>query len=502
MSASDRNKVVVFVVDDQLDQGQMSDRTETYLKSLSLICECLKARWEFEIRLCGRPGALVTTNIKPRQPMLVVMDMVLDAPPWAESTVTIIDEWLFNHKIPTILVSEHFNEPAALARANKLMKRFAENKVPFQIHLWQSFTSAAQDKAIAEQLAVPLGIMLSMAQERDLQFEKGPNESINVLHITDPHFGVAKWDAGALAVLRGRFRDLQLAQADFLAITGDVSHLGTPSEYSLAREYFNSLSHNGLITGNSSAFPPERAFVVPGNHDFSRQIALAANITYSDDDRFSIDSEPGSDSDWVRLKARDPFWDFERELTGREKSWSPEPGFRIDSRFVGAGIVFLELDIERNVIKGYQKGASEEEIQKRLNDASEKLNSARQSGECIVVLAHRHIDDRWDQLGCMLNNFFAGLAVDGPVVLLCGHLHTAKVSSEFSRKLLLVRGVPALTGTSLPKASLPKLHYLELKRQGGEVLGASVYTFHQEVGEWLTGGNPMEFTWTQKLGWS
>lgn len=501
MSSSNRNQVIVFVVDDQLDGNFGAGRFLTYQACLEKLNECLGDRWRLDVKWCRNPSDVIKTEVEPGQPALAILDMVLDGVPWPAALVSQMDRWLLDRSVPVLLISEHFHQPAAMERANILTGELARLGVPFQFMLWQSIVAASSDKSIAQQLDFVINSMLSVAFGRDHRFRKIEDEPITFLHITDPHFGLAKWDAGALSVLRGRFRDLRLPASDFIAITGDVSNRSVPSEYARATEYLNSIAHNGLMAASTSALPPERVFVVPGNHDYSRRVALAANLIPKDNASYQLETSPEVGTEWIRLLAMEPFNQFSRELAGRDLPWTPTPGYRVDSRFVSAGLIFLELDIERHSIDGYQIGATDEEIRNRLNAATNAIGQVRMMGECVVVLAHRNEDSAWTSLGGMLKNFFAGLGTDGPVVLVCGHEHDAKVAPDYGMKVLLVRGVPSIAGAKLPPEQLHKVHYVSLNRSQGKVVGASVFTFQQTPGEWLYPPTPRKFTWTDDGEW-
>jgi len=56
-------------------------------------------------------------------------------------------------------------------------------------------------------------------------------------------------------VLAGLLSDLQAIKLDHIVITGDLTHLGTPSDFFRAKQFLQSLG------------PPSQVTVVPGNHD-------------------------------------------------------------------------------------------------------------------------------------------------------------------------------------------------------------------------------------------
>ena len=96
--------------------------------------------------------------------------------------------------------------------------------------------------------------------------------TITWLHISDLHFGSDKNQKGdrlapdAEVVLGPLPQDVQeLIQQrdlrlDFIVVTGDIAFSGKPSQYVLARNFFDVLLRTVDL-------PKERLFLIPGNHN-------------------------------------------------------------------------------------------------------------------------------------------------------------------------------------------------------------------------------------------
>jgi len=102
-------------------------------------------------------------------------------------------------------------------------------------------------------------------------------QSFTLLHLSDPHiscmnsisvqdllnkriFGYLRWrlhrgTEHGFGILQALQEDLAQIKPDHIAVTGDLTHLSLPAEFSAARQWLQALG------------PPDRVTVVPGNHD-------------------------------------------------------------------------------------------------------------------------------------------------------------------------------------------------------------------------------------------
>jgi predicted MPP superfamily phosphohydrolase len=494
MSTFARNHVLVLVVDDQVD------RKSKYIDCLQKVNDVLKGKWILDLHFCHDLGTATALSREPGQAGLAIVDMVLDSSDWTTRSVNLLDRKLAGERWPLLLVSARFDEPGAFDRANHLLAEADERSFASQFLLWSTIEQAGGSPVVAHQLAFIVSTLLSRDMHQDQMFSKEPNQSVDLFHITDAHFGKATWDAGALMMLRAKLDELSLDGADFLILSGDIADHGTPSQYKAAATYLNAIAHNGLLnTEDSKHVPKSRVIMCPGNHDFSRPIALASNINSGKN--FSLGRKGNPAQSWMRNLAWNPYYDFETEIGGHTDHWIENPGFRLNSKFKTAGLLFLELNVEKYDIEGYQPGFTDIEIKSRFNAALAEVANVRRRGDCVIVVAHRHQLDGWSALGQMLDSLLGGLGTLGPVLLFCGHEHTARVGPECGERALVVRGIPPMAGPSLPTMVLPVVHYLCLERAEGQVRGVSIHAFHQERTSWLAKGNSTRFLWDEKNGW-
>lgn len=473
--------VLVMVVDDQLDGERVEDgRKNVYEKWFAQVSNFHLGKWAFDVQYCSSLDAVAKIVSSPGQPVLAVVDMVLDGAAWSPKSVSQLDQKLIYEKWPLLLVSARFDSNEAIERANRLVGKGCD-PAPFQFLTWPSITRAV-DGIEQSEVAFIVGALLARARGQDLRFAKGSDEAIEILHITDPHFGKATWDVGSLISLRLARQKYGLNMADFLAITGDIADRGNPTQYQLAKEYFVALVNNRVVAGVETGIARDRVFVCPGNHDFSRPVALAANISAAAP--YKVELTMLTENEWVRSFAWKAYLDFEAEVTEHSEDWILNPGYRLNTRFLTSGIVVLELNVERYAIDGYQAGVSENELRKTINAAVTAVSAVRKNSECLLVLAHRHESNIWQGLSQMIQSNLQGLAGEGPLLFICGHEHSSEVVPGLKDKALFVRGVPPSGGPTLPGQVLPMVNCIRFNRSGGIVKGVEVHQFHQHASGW------------------
>ena len=481
MTDNQTSPVLVIVVDDQLKvEGGEDDRKIIYEKWLAQVSDFHRGKWAFDIQYCATLDDVAKIVVAEGQPFLAIVDMVLEGTTWSTKSVELLDKKLIEEDWPLILVSARFDSNKAIERANRLVGA-APGHAPFQFLTWSAISRAVDGVEKAE-VAFIVGAVLSLARGQDMRFVKGPNEEIEILHITDPHFGKAMWDVGTLISLRLARQKSGLGIADFLAITGDIADQGTPAQYQLAFDYFEALANNKVMAGIDTGLPTDRVFVCPGNHDFSRPLALAANLT--NDPPYSVGETMLQENAWIRSFAWSPYQAFEERITKHSQSWIVNPGYRINTRFASSGLIILELNVERYLIEGYQSGISEGDLRKTVNDAVTTVAKVRKNSECLLVLAHRHESNIWQELSQMIQGNLQGLAGGGPLLFICGHEHSAEVSPGLKDKALFVRGVPPIDGPARPRLVLPMVNCIRLLRHGGVMTGVEVHQFHQQAAGW------------------
>ncbi|WP_437949791.1 metallophosphoesterase [Sorangium sp. So ce296] len=137
-------------------------------------------------------------------------------------------------------------------------------------------------------IAARLGVAPSAIEAPALQ-----DEPIRFLHLSDIHLRpqrVKRYDQDR--VLRGLLEFLERDRAEFpldlVFLTGDLAQSGKREEYALVVDFLRKLIE---VTG----VPPERLFVIPGNHDVDRDVGRWLLRTLSrDDEAIAFFEEPAS----------------------------------------------------------------------------------------------------------------------------------------------------------------------------------------------------------------
>lgn len=490
--------VQVLVVDDDKTRGAV------YLNALQRIGHVLRSRWEFEVHFCNTVAECMEFPWESGKVQLALVDMVLTEGGWDESKERRLDEMLLRHRLPVIAVSAKFNDKEANVRVNNLLVPLYREQIPVQQLLWEPLKAAVEAELELEDTAALVNFVLSASAQIDLSLSKADDEPLGALHLTDLHFGRCEWRGGDLPTLGRAFRKEGLPIADFLLLTGDVSQSGCPQDYEGAKSYFTAVRDHRIIDFASRDFPSPRILVCPGNHDFSRPLALAANITSvskvkpQEDDVFEVRMELAANAAWMLRYASAPFRQFVKGMTGRTGDWLHQPGFAIDARFRHLGVLFVELAVEKFEIKNYQQGITDAELSDRLTAASAAIAKERSSGDCVVVLAHRYSSDLWSKLKGMIDSFLGGLGVDGPVVYCAGHEHGPTCGKgDPVGSALIIRGAPSVDAVGTTPRVAPSANYIQLQRKGGRVCGVHAYRFEIDNEGWrLPSGGARQFEWT------
>ena len=474
--------ILVMIVDDQLNVGAGGDdRRPVYEKWLDQLSEFHSGKWNFDVHFCADLRDVAHISVQAGQQKLAIVDMVLEGDRWTSNSVAQLDRQLIAEKWPMVLVSAKFDAVQAIQRANHLVGNDSVT-APFHFLTWSSITRAI-DGLDSSDVAFIIGTLLSRTARQDILFKKNSDENIEIIHITDPHFGKCEWNVGALISLRIARNKLNLNTSDFLALTGDISNQGRPEEYLKASDYLEALANNEILARSENGLAKDRILSCPGNHDFSRPLALAANI--SSKIPYVVENAINPDGQWIRQYGWGPYEAFENNVMGPQDKWVVDPGYRINTRYSASGIIFLELNVEKYNIEGYQSGIGDEALKAAINKAVAAVAAVRRHKECLVVLAHRHEASAWVALDQMIQSSLNGLAMDGPLIFLCGHEHSSNVSPGLRDRVLFVRGVPPTVGVSLPSLVLPMINNITLHRKKGSVCAVTVNQVKLDISGWV-----------------
>lgn len=217
------------------------------------------------------------------------------------------------------------------------------------------------------------------------------------LHLSDIHFGHGdasrQWDQRlVLDALRRDVADYRAHGAprpDALFITGDIAQSGAPNQYAKARAWLDPLA-------SSLSLPPDRVFLVPGNHDVVRSAGIKDRglnrlLRGLRDRDESLDEDLGHPSDRALLTSRlAPYLSF---ASAYPSVRSPDPLFwshaftmpdGLPVRLIGLSTPLLaDSDVDRGKL--------------RLGTAplAATLTDVDKSRELVLVLTHHPLRGGW-----------------------------------------------------------------------------------------------------------
>jgi len=187
-------------------------------------------------------------------------------------------------------------------------------------------------------------------------------------------------------VLAALEEDLHALAPDHIVITGDLTHLGTPRQFLLARQFLRALGNPSAVT------------VIPGNHDayikadWDQTFALWADYMISDEKPDQQPLHPESFTEWPSLRIRGP-----AAIIGVSTARPSAPFFATGS--VGhAQLQLLEKklleagrrNLFRIVLIHHPPVRSVVQWRKRLTDATALRAVLQRCGADLVLHGHLH----------------------------------------------------------------------------------------------------------------
>lgn len=247
------------------------------------------------------------------------------------------------------------------------------------------------------------------------------------LHLSDIHFGHGNRDysANQRAVLKALRQHLQTdvrpqVDLDAIFVTGDIAFSGKAEQYTAARELL--LDFSKLLD-----IPPNRIFLVPGNHDVDRAIDdtdqdIGLLLTALRSGQRKLSDRVAHEANKERLRSRmAAYFDFAKAfapvepLPGQPFSWKKE-------LVVGdVGDVLVRL-FGLNTALLCADDADRGKLQVGMTWAEELVGTLRSNTQHInIILTHHPFLDGWLQDGADAD----GWAMKYAQIHLMGHVHEA-----------------------------------------------------------------------------
>jgi UDP-2,3-diacylglucosamine pyrophosphatase LpxH len=324
-----------------------------------------------------------------------------------------------------------------------------------------------------------LRLAIARHQRRGM-LKLGDNDPVHILHLSDPQYGDPDTDGWA-AMTEDEIADLVgKVQPDihFVAITGDISYQGLPSEYGIALNRLEPMLQE-LFIGKPDW--RERILLVPGNHDVNLRLSAADSIRYDFAHRSPTlicakDEETG-----LARYALHPFRDFAWKLTGDPNWREADDLCWINDGFRHLGIRFYLLSSAGDIDCANPDSASiPTRILRQLardRTRSEKLFS--------IVFSHHGPPDEnedsesitnWQEVAKFMQNTGIRLFVHGH-----GHKREAVRQGWEQQQTRNNRG--KLGKDEFLRVMAPTTHLNNELRADGASRGFSIITLHRSNGQ-------------------
>lgn len=474
----------LLVIDDELN-----DRKSAYEKTFSA---------QFDLSFCEHHD-LETLNKGLNDPEIdcIMLDMVLSGKvgvPNKDVFDTLLE--VIGRKKPIILTSRYFDKVASWVNLN----RTNLNDVIYFFGWNEIYNSSLEE--INDSILSSLFLRVKKSLNDYFNHTnsiKNDNENITILHLADMQFGDPNFsgDSDTLSelIIANHLVNVAKKKIDFIAITGDVTYSGTPSEFSKASKWIESLC--------KSIFPEEfrnlseRILLVPGNHDVNLSLNAADYYEYdfrkrkensNDNELFLKRRNPEiSDHNQFRLI---PFCEFAYGIT-KENVWIDRPHelcFAND-KFIRWGIRFIHLNtvMELDYLNP-SKFSIKEDV---LNEFGRRIPKRRED-IFTIYLAHNSPHD----LGYVMSSdqnrsvgsLFGLINAIGGNLFLHGHRHKVErlydipYEGNITSKLKYSQtGTISLTSKVRGGSDSRRgFSTIEIERENGKIIGFTQQVFELE----------------------
>lgn len=403
-------KYVLLVIDDEVSTR------ETIYKSV------LEASGFFDIKFVKNVNE-IDKRIDTTNADGYVVDVVLDN--WNLKLIDVLNK--IGDKKPVILVSSKWMELKNIQLTNILNITIDSPVKHFMA--WSEFYDETSEKIahpdIVKTTCLKIYTELNRFYRRsNLTIE--PDETINILHISDTQFGDSETDTGAFLLdsAIGNFMRKNRIETHFLIITGDISYSGKSDEYEKALEWFKTFL-NELWPNQDMR---ERLLLVPGNHDVNLRLCAADKYEYNFKSKKLLELKDKDKSKHDHRKfGLAPFMEFAYKLTG-DKKWLEYKNNLcwLSDRFLHLGLRFYHLNSVASIdSKQPQKSSLPKSEMDRMTKQSKIYPEKGQPIFNILISHHGrpavklHGYENWDEV----KNFFE---VNNADLLIHGHGHEWK----------------------------------------------------------------------------
>lgn len=222
---------------------------------------------------------------------------------------------VIRRRCPVVLVSRKWDKDMTHRQVSQFMASRRDAQIiqtmtlnDLEGHGWEERVAMVQER---------LRLAFAHYQSRG-QLDPGTDESLFILHISDPQYGDPETDEWAFLTeidIAKKVRvQLGTQHLHFLAITGGISYSGKPEEYRVASEKLRCLLEHLWPVAEDRL---QRVLLVPGNHDVNLKLTAADHIDlHVQEKRIECPAGlPSASQGQHGVYGLAPFRDFAHQLT-------------------------------------------------------------------------------------------------------------------------------------------------------------------------------------------
>lgn len=335
-------------------------------------------------------------------------------------------------------------------------------------------TAQLKVRAVREQLRLAIA-----KTQRYAHLNAADDEPIYLLHLSDPQYGDPDTDgwAGLTEENIARFLHDLCPRLHMVAISGDITYQGLPSEFEIARKRIERLLWQIFGQGGK-----ERLLLVPGNHDVNLRLAAADCVDFSFASGRPKVRRRGSDSRELRRMALQPFCRFAWRLTSDPRWLEAEELCWVNESFRHVGLRFVHLSTVSELDCSAPIRATIP-----LETLRELVPTSRDPTQLFsIALAHHGPASPPDTCDVGIENWpdVGGyLCAAGVRMFIHGHGHDRRVERlGWNGAPAMVAGRPAdgqLDGNEFVRVMAPTSHLGSMRRPDGAARGFNLITLNR-----------------------
>jgi CheY-like chemotaxis protein len=219
----------------------------------------------------------------------------------------------------------------------------------------------------------------------------GAGDPIRIVHLSDLHFGGEDvrtvFRKNSIETMSNCIKSYYRGEVHLLAITGDVSNRGHPSEYDMALDWLQSFADKLGIP-----LPSPRVLLVPGNHDFNIPLAAAASLQIAEKEQRPTQGSADKHDERLCHFAMHPFLEFARKVTPLYDACrqGPPSGWT-SSAFSEYGVIFSGFNTAKACNSAFwpRRTIDEDELH-RNNQALSPYSDKIRCGELLHIALSHH----------------------------------------------------------------------------------------------------------------